>query len=236
MELSLLTRAFAVVMLLGLPVLALRTKLTDEHAEEVAAARTTVYLSAVLSTLLLVGITWGIARWQDVPAETLGWAVHQPLEGFTWAGFLTVAGLLVVWLLVAAGRRLGFPESRLALELMPRSSQEMLGFLVLSAVAAIAEEYMFRGYMLHVLAEWSASVPVAVVLTTLSFGLAHGYQRLMGVLRATALGALLAVAVVETGSLFPAIVAHFWINAAVGLGLWRWLFPDAEGAAGAKTG
>ncbi len=236
MELTPLTRAFAVVMLLGLPVLALRTKLTDEHADEVAAARNTVYLSAVLSTLFLVGITWGVARWQNVPAEALGWTGQQPLEGFAWAGALTIAGLLVVWVLVAAGRRLGFPESRLALELMPRSSQEMLGFLVISAVAAIAEEYMFRGYMLHVLAAWSGSIPVAVVLTTLSFGLAHGYQRLMGILRATALGAFLAVAVVQTESLFPAIVAHFWINAAVGLGLWRWLFTDAEGMATPKTG
>lgn len=236
MELTLLARAFAVVMLLGLPILALRTKLRDEHAEEIAAARNTVYLSAVLSTLFLVGITWGVARWQNLPAEALGWTQQQPLEGFAWAGALTVAGLLVVWLFVAVGRRLGFLESRLALALMPRSSQEMLGFLALSAVAAIAEEYMFRGYMLHVLAEWSDSVPVAVVLTTLSFGLAHGYQRLAGILRATALGAILAVAVVQTGSLFPAIVAHFWINAAVGLGLWRLLFPDAEGVATPKTG
>jgi hypothetical protein len=58
----------------------------------------------------------------------------------------------------------------------------------------------------------------------------------MGILRATALGAFLAVAVVQTESLFPAIVAHFWINAAVGLGLWRWLFPDAEEMATPKTG
>ncbi|MEN8145437.1 MAG: CPBP family intramembrane glutamic endopeptidase [Gemmatimonadota bacterium] len=228
MELTLLARAFAVVMLLGLPVLALRTKLTDEQAGEVAAARSAVYLSAVLSTLILVGITWGVARWQNVSAEALGWTAQRPLEGFAWAGSVTVAGLLVVWLLVAAGRRLDLPESRLALALMPRSGPEMLGFLLLSAVAAIAEEYMFRGYMLHVLSDWSASVPVAAVLTTLSFGMAHGYQRFMGILRATALGALLALAVVQTGSLFPAIVAHFWINAAVGLGLWRKFFPDAD--------
>ncbi len=47
-----------------------------------------------------------------------------------------------------------------------------------------------------------------------------------GVLRAGVLGMLLAVPTIWTGSLFPAIVGHFWINAAVGLGGWRFLLED----------
>ena len=73
----------------------------------------------------------------------------------------------------------------------------------------------------------------AVALVSVSFGISHGYQRLIGVLRATLLGALLALPVVWTGSLFPAIVAHFWINAAIGVGGWRYLYPEELLQAGA---
>jgi hypothetical protein len=52
------------------------------------------------------------------------------------------------------------------------------------------------------------------------------------VVRAAGLGMLLAVPVLITGSLFPAIVAHFWINAVLGLGGWRWLLDDPDEAAG----
>jgi len=37
--------------------------------------------------------------------------------------------------------------------------------------------------------------------------------------------------VVLTGSLFAAVAAHFWINAALGLGGWKKLYPQAAGEA-----
>ncbi len=108
---------------------------------------------------------------------------------------------------------------------MPRNGREIAGFLLLAAVAAIGEEYLFRGYAQGVLTEAFGSPWPAVALTSVSFGISHGYQKLIGIVRATLLGFLLAIPVVRTGSLFPAIVAHFWINAAVGIGGWKLLYP-----------
>jgi membrane protease YdiL (CAAX protease family) len=68
----------------------------------------------------------------------------------------------------------------------------------------------------------------AALLTSASFGLSHGYQRALGVVRAGLLGLVLTLPVMWTGSLFPAIVAHFWINAAIGVGAWRFLYSPAE--------
>ena len=51
-------------------------------------------------------------------------------------------------------------------------------------------------------------------------------QRLNGIVRSMALGFVLAVPIIWTGSLFPAVLGHFWINAAIGSGGWRWLMPD----------
>ena len=92
------------------------------------------------------------------------------------------------------------------------------------------EEYIYRGYLYHVLAAWFGDPWLAVAATSLSFGVSHGYQRTIGMVRATALGVLLAVPVVVTGSLFAAIAAHFWINAALGLGGWKALYPETSDA------
>lgn len=228
MSFSTIAMAHAVVLLLGLPVLAARTGLREEHAAELQAARSVVYLSAALSIMLLTGLTFGIAAWQDVPAGALGWKVEAAVPAFVWAALIALAGLAVVWSVVQAGRRLGLRESPLSLLIMPRTGRETRNFLILAGIAAVGEEYLYRGYMYHVIEGSMVGVWPAAALTSVSFGVAHGYQRATGVVRATLLGGLLALPVVLTGSLFPAIVAHFWINAAVGLGGWRRLFPDAD--------
>lgn len=218
--------AFCLLLTAGLPLLAARTGIREEQAAEIAAARSAVYLSAAISLVVLGGATFGIAAWQDIPPDALGWTVERPLPAFGWSAAVAAAGLAVVWLMIRAGGWLGWPESRLSLVLMPRTGRERAAFVLLVAVAAVGEEYLYRGYMLHVLAGTTGAWP-AVAITAISFGVAHGYQKLIGVARATLLGFLLALPVVQTGSLFPAIVAHFWINAAIGLGGWRRLYPDA---------
>ena len=110
---------------------------------------------------------------------------------------------------------------------MPRSSREVRAFLVMVGIAAVGEEYLFRGFAWQVLSGPLGAWPAAL-LTSVSFGLSHGYQRTIGVVRASVLGLLLTLPVMWTGSLFPAIVAHFWINAAIGVGGWRILYPSAE--------
>jgi membrane protease YdiL (CAAX protease family) len=227
-NLSTIAIVYCVLLLLGLPLLAARTGLREEHAAELAAARSTVYLSAALSITVLAGVTFGVAAWQRISPSDLGWRVADPYPAFGWAVGVAAAGLAIVWGVVRVGQKFGLRESPLSLLIMPRSGRETRNFLLLAAVAAVGEEYLYRGYMYHVLAGSVMSAWPAAALTALSFGVAHGYQRAVGMVRATLLGGLLALPVVLTGSLFPAIVAHFWINAAVGLGGWRRLFPELD--------
>lgn len=225
-EPTIITKVFAVVMLVGLPVLSARSGLKDEHLEQIDTARISLYASATLTLAILTAGVFGMAAWQGIPAADLGWNVAEPGPALGWALGMTAAGLGVVWGLTALGRRLGLQESPLALALMPRTAAESTGFLLLAAAAAIGEEYIYRGYLYHVLAAWLGGPWPAVTITALSFGVSHGYQRAIGMARATALGVLLAIPVVVTGSLFAAIAAHFWINAALGLGGWKKLFPQ----------
>ncbi len=217
--------AAAALLVVGVPLLTARGSLSEEQLAEIPDARNSVYLSAALSLVFLAGAFFLVALWRDVPPELTGWRVEEPLPAFAWAAATTLAGLAVVWILVRVGARLGLSESGIALALMPRNGREIRGFLLLSGVAAVAEEYLFRGFAQGILGQAFGTPWPAVAVVSVSFGISHGYQRLIGIVRATLLGALLAVPVVRTGSLFPAIVAHFWINAAIGVGGWKVLYP-----------
>ncbi|MFO7586555.1 MAG: type II CAAX endopeptidase family protein [Gemmatimonadota bacterium] len=225
----------AVLLAVGLPLLAARTGVPADQVEEIADIRVSVYVSAALSLVFLSGAVFLFALWRGIPGASLGWRVGPAGEALAWAVGTTAGGLLLVWLLAVSGRRLGFEESPVSFALMPRTGPEMRGFLLLSAVAAVAEEYLFRGYLQAVFAAAFGSPWPAAAVASVSFGVAHGYQRWIGIVRATLLGALLVQPVVWTGSLFPAIVAHFWINAVIGAGAWRRLYPEAAAPAAPTT-
>ncbi len=236
MEGNALLQGFGALLLIGLPALAARDVRPDAEAwERAAELRRAVYVSIAVSLLLIAALTWAVAAWQGVPPEALGWRAATPGAAAAWALGTTGAGILIAWGVTAAARRLGFRESALAHLIMPRDAREKRAFLVVAGVGATCEEYVYRGFLLHGLIAWTGSVPAAVAVTAVSFGFAHGYQRVGGIVRASLLGVALALPVVWTGSLLPAVVAHFWINAAIGLGGWRRLLPEIEDGEGRRA-
>lgn len=223
-------RGFTLFLLVGLPLMAARNSRLEEHVEAIDAARPALYLSAALTLLLIAGLTAMVAAWQAITPEQLGWTVGQPAVELGWGLAAAAAGLGIAWLSGLIGRRAGLEESPLLRLLLPRSSTERRAFLVLAGIGAVCEEYIYRGFALHVLADWTGQQWGAAALTSISFGLAHGYQRVNGILRSAGLGMVLAVPVLWTGSLFPAILAHFWINAAMSSPASRWLLADVRAA------
>ncbi|MFV1987653.1 MAG: lysostaphin resistance A-like protein [Gemmatimonadota bacterium] len=223
---TLVATAFALLLLVGLPALAAWDARRGVDLEATAEHRRALYVSVALSLTVMTSLTLSVMVWQGIGADTLGWAVPDPLGALLWGAATAVAGLAVIWIMTRVAKVAGLEESPLAMILMPQTSGEKRGFLLLSGVAAVGEELVFRGYLLWALSAWTASPWFAAVVVSLSFGLAHGYQKLSGILRAGAMGMLLAVPTVLTGSLFPAILAHFWINAAIGLGGWKYLLEE----------
>lgn len=227
MVLSLVLKAFALLLLLGLPLMAVdEESLGPEFWER--ARRPAVYLSGSISLALLAGLTLAVVAWQGVEARDLGWRGGDREVLLAWAAGATGVGLALVGLVSRILERLGLEESRLALFLLPRTWREKRDFVLLALVAAVCEEYVYRGFLLHAFEAWGGGMWMAGVVTSLSFGLAHGYQRLAGIVRATLLGGILAAAVAGTGSLIPAVAAHLGINVTIGLGGWRWLVAGGE--------
>lgn len=235
MEPNAILSIYAGIVLAGLPLIAwndARRGILDGQQLEFRRA---IYGSVAFSLLLIAGITLGVAAWQGVDGGSLGWRVPDAMGGFAWGIGFTLAGLGVAWLVTRGAQAVGLAEGPLARLLMPRTAPEQRAFLVLSGVAAVCEEYVFRGFLLWIATAWLSSPWLGAILVSLSFGLSHGYQRLAGVIRAGALGFTLAIPVILTGSLFPAVVSHFWINAAIGLGGWRYLFPHGLIEGGAEV-
>src|SRR5574337_1093837 len=80
----------------------------------------------------------------------------------------------------------------------------------LAIVPALCEELFFRGYTLSGLRS-TLGKAAAVGITALAFGMTHySAQRLVPT---TVLGLLLGLLVVQYGSIWPAMIAHFLHNA-----------------------
>lgn len=221
-------RSYLVLLLVGLPWLAMRGVPDDEEALSVVGSRRTLYVSTAVSLAVLAGLTWAVAAWRGMDAAVLGWRAGPPLGLLGWAAGTTIGGLGAVWIVSRVGRALGARESPLVRLLIPVTRAGRWNFVMLSAAAGVFEEFVFRGYLLHGLWEWSGMPWAAAGVTAVAFGVGHGYQRAVGIARASVLGFALAIPVVLTGSLFPAVVGHFWINVIIGLGGWRW-FIETDG-------
>ena len=226
MEIGTLGKVAAAALLVALPLMATDEETVAELFSE-AGDRVALYVSAGLSLGLIAGVVWGISALAGIDPGAMGWGRGPTGTGLAWAAGVTAAGLASVGLATKVMRAAGLPESRAVLFLLPRDRREAWAFVALALAAGVCEEYVFRGFLLHAVEAWTGDTLVAVAATSISFGLAHGYQRTAGVLRATMLGLLLAAPVAVTGSLFPAIAAHFGINVIIGLGGWRWLAPGA---------
>ena len=84
--------------------------------------------------------------------------------------------------------------------------------------AGAGEEVAYRGYAITVLGP-VLGVAGAVAVTSVVFGVVHGYQGALGVLRTGVMGAVLALGFIWSGSLLPAIIAHTLIDLIAGVAL-----------------
>lgn len=165
-------------------------------------------------------------------ATAAAFALYRPAQLFTFPGpaWLDAGGTwttLLAVLLVAGGyivllRRSPRPATKpRALEVMawvlPSTSGERRLWLALSAVAAVSEEFLFRGFVVHVLADMPLALPlgVAAVLATLAFALNHLYQGVSGAITAFVIGGAMMLLFAATGNLLVPIVLHALIDARI---------------------
>ncbi len=132
--------------------------------------------------------------------------------------FVAVAALaFVLFAQARAVRRSDAARARVASRLagveamLPHDRAELSRFRALAITAGVCEETLYRGYLLWYALHWLAPV-WAVVATSLVFGFGHLYQGPRGMLMTAAVGALLAMVYVVSGSLYPGMLAHALVD------------------------
>lgn len=219
-----LGRTFLVILIAGVPFLAtLQPKGPDEIE---LPPRLALYGSAITVIWVLAGLTGVVLLLEETRLAEIGFHPSPPLTIAAWAAAATALSLATSFVITRIGARLGARESRLAFYLIPTDRKERSVFMGLSVSAGFCEELVYHGYTIAGLAAWLESGWLAALVANLAFGVLHGYQNAVGIVRAGVMGFVLSLPVVTGAGLWPAMIAHFLVDAALGLGAWRWIVPD----------
>ena len=104
--------------------------------------------------------------------------------------------------------------------LAPPNGSEIIAWAVVCIMAGLIEELVFRGYLLRQFTAWSRGlVAGGVLLSSIVFGAAHGYQGVQSMVFLTVFGSLFALLAVFRRNLRAGMFAHAWHDFIVGLGL-----------------
>lgn len=152
---------------------------------------------------------WGL-RWSGWPWVFL--YVPVALILMTGLGALLMATGYFEWMAELTGNDPDEPSQE-TVQLL-KDSEDPLTLALLAVVACVGaplmEEVVFRGYIYAVVKRFS-SIPVAVVFSSVLFGVVH--LDLTSFLRLTVLGVILALLYERTGSLWMPLAVHFSFNA-----------------------
>jgi membrane protease YdiL (CAAX protease family) len=203
---------FVLLLVAGVPVL---SHLTARRAHIRLIPRPDLYLSAIISQWVLAGLGVVIVITIGPGFRAIGFRALPGVAFARWTLLLTVVSLAALGVVLLLEHHGWWPEEpELVRLLLPETRREkFLAVLMLAPTAALCEEFLYRGYLLAQFSRWMEPVPWAWIGSSVAFGLAHAYQGLNGMVRAALLGGLLAYPVIYLGSLYPAMVAHFVIDA-----------------------
>jgi membrane protease YdiL (CAAX protease family) len=108
-------------------------------------------------------------------------------------------------------RQVGFtaPSTPVPSALAAKGSAEYVLGILLVTVVALAEETIFRGYLILRLRTATRSTTAAVLLSTAIFALGHGYEGTAGLTTVGFMGLIFALVFVWRRSLLAPFVMHF---------------------------
>jgi CAAX protease family protein len=98
--------------------------------------------------------------------------------------------------------------------MIPQTAVEKRVFLLLSLSAGVLEEFLFRGYLIPVLADGSSGLRlwVALVVAAMLFSMGHLYQGLGGAVKTFVIGLIMGLIFIATGSVLNCIILHIIID------------------------
>lgn len=167
-------------------------------------------IATILRDLALLALVLFFIWRNGETLHRLGWTFRT-----IWLEVAIGLGLFIPFTLSAslleqALQRLGLTAPpQTPLFLLPRGVGQFVLAFFLVAVVAVAEETIFRGYLLLRFNKVTRSLTAAVVIATAVFTLGHGYEGSAGLTTVAYLGLVFAVVYIWRGSLVAPMILHF---------------------------
>lgn len=180
--------------------------------------------ATTLSTLISSALTIVLFQWRRWTPCTGAYINTRPWFTLFWVVCLAIGLIAPVSYLTEV---LGFTMSDTFTQFFKGILDNNLGFLAVGIVGPIAEEYVFRGAILRVLADtlgkrgrWAAIATSAVLFAAVHGNMAQGLGALI-------IGLILGWMYVRTGSIVPGVVLH-WVNNSVAVFQYRLMPQSAD--------
>lgn len=225
--------AFAAYLVFLLPARQLWKSLRPKKPNA-AEARTARYRRSIrwIASLLLIMVA--VMVLSDRSAVDIG--LDLPISRYGQWGLLFCALLFTIpfgwtWVLERAGKGEEKNDAYLAKirdnEMIPRAPRELALFMVLSLLLGFGWELLYRGFLMLVLPPVTGTVG-AVILTSLAYGIGHGFQGWGQIIGSIVSAFLFTLAYVLTGSLWWLMVLHAALPLFMGISGYRALKAAGE--------
>jgi membrane protease YdiL (CAAX protease family) len=182
------------------------------------------YRKVILGSWLFAILAAVAAGWREVffIGVRPGWMpMREGVRDFVAGLVAALIMVQVVALLKARGNEEVRAKLARALKavyfILPVTREERVWFLFVSLTAGICEEILYRGFLIHYWmgAPAGLGVTLAMLVSSVIFGVGHIYQGVRGAISTSILGFVLAVLFVMTGSLAAPIFLHAVLDARV---------------------
>lgn len=201
-------------------------KFASQHTS--ALAHIVSYLLTVAFEIFLLVVVWFGLRLRQVRMRDLIGGRWSSVEdflidvgiafGFWVVALLTLTGLGFLLGLTKAPQ---VSEAKKLIDaLAPQSWQALAIFVLLSTVAGLIEEVIFRGYLQRQFGALTGNIYIGVVISAIIFGASHGYEGWQRMILIAVFGSMFGLLALWTKSLRPGMMAHAWHDSFSGIGLY----------------
>jgi len=170
-----------------------------------------VAFATILRDIALVSLIFFFVWRNGEPLIRLGWTLKKGRKEIALGIGLFIpfffATALLDKVLVSAG--LSTLKTPLPSFLTARDTAQLLLSLVLVIIVALAEETIFRGYLILRFKAITSSPTAAALLSAVIFSLGHGYEGSAGVITVGIMGFFFAIIYMWRQSLVAPIMMHF---------------------------
>ena len=168
-------------------------------------------LATILRDLALVSLILFFLWRNGEPVERIGWVFEKGWKDVGLGIGLFIPLFFGTSLLENALQAAGFsvPATPLPSYMTAKDAAQFLLASVLVLVVALAEETVFRGYLILRLRALTGRPAVAVLLSAAIFSLGHGYEGSAGVITVGFMGVVFGLVYLWRQSLTAPMVMHF---------------------------